>query len=134
MLQTFQGTIQENGRITIQGVSSLPKGQYTFVAFAPPDPTKLLNRVAAQRKAQRWVITQVSMLATIDDGQLIMLNNRLVWNFGLLLASRTHSGKGPFGFVAIDALTGKVLATEEDAAQLITDGTIFARSLSSAAR
>ena len=91
----------------------------------------VIDERVAQRRAKMWIIDHVSLTATAMHGELIELGDHIAWRFGVYLATRQQYGTGPFGFVHVDAQTGELLINQNETNQLITNGRLFARSVSS---
>lgn len=130
----MQGIIRDGMVQVVNDFTTLPEGKAVFVVVPDDDDLPPLAEQAVQHKAKMWIVNHVSMVATVGNGRLIKRDDRLMWEFGVYLASRTHYGKGPFGYIHVDSYSGEVLASEKVVQELIRDGSAFARSLSAITR
>jgi hypothetical protein len=128
--QTYQGVVKE-GRVQLPTTTSLPEGSEVYVLVADDwQERPLLDPHLARRKANGWLVSNVgSVLA--QQPELLQADGRLVWRFKAFLATKGYPLRGPIGLVDVDAYTGEPLTSEDVAAQIITNATAIARSLSS---
>jgi hypothetical protein len=79
----------------------------------------------AQRKANRWVVEYVGNMLVADGGQLLEVDGRMVWRFGAFITGRGQKPRGPIGRIDVDAHSGEVLATEDEAEEIVANGEAF---------
>jgi hypothetical protein len=126
-VKTYQGVVRE-GRIQLSTAPHLPEGSQVYVIVAGSEP--LLDEQTSQRKATRWLVENVGNMLVAAEGQLMEVDGRIVWRFGAFITGRGHKPWGPIGYVDIEAHSGDVLASEQQADELMAHGTTFISSLS----
>lgn len=52
---------------------------------------------------------------------------QIVWRFGAFITGRGHKPRAPMGYVDVEAHSGEILTTEQQAGEMIVDGEAFAR-------
>ena len=124
-VQTHQGIVRE-GRIQLISPTDLPEGSHVYVIVAGSEP--ILVEAMAKWKASRWLFEYVGNMLTADEGRLLENQGHIVWRFGAFITGRGHKPRGPIGYVDVEAQSGNVLMTEEQADEMIAHGTAFARS------
>ena len=124
--QTYQGVVRE-GNIYLSPATELPEGSHVYVVVAGPDP--LLDERLARRKAIRWLVDYVGNMLVAGEGHLLESNGRIVWRFGAFITGRGHRLRGPIGYTDVDAHSGDILATEQQADEMLAHGETFVRSL-----
>jgi hypothetical protein len=124
--QTYQGVVRE-GNIYLSPAAELPEGSHVYVVVAGSDP--LLDEQLARRRATRWLVEYVGNMLVADEGHLLESNGRIVWRFGAFITGRGHQPRGPIGYTDVDAHSGEVLVTEQQADEMIAHGEAFVRSL-----
>jgi hypothetical protein len=125
-MQTYHGVVHA-GHIQLEPGVDLPEGSQVYVIVAGQEP--IVEERMAQRKANRWLVEYVGNLLAAAEGRLIEADGRILWRFGAFITGRGHRPRGPIGYVDVDAHSGKVLATEHQANEMIAHGEAFARSL-----
>lgn len=126
-LQTYRGVVRQ-GYIRLRSADNLPEGSqvYVFMADDQPPPA-LMDAHIARRKANGWLVTNVGSVIA-QQPHLQQIDNRLVWRFKAFLATQGHPLRGPVGLVDVDAYSGEVLNSEEDAAEIIAHATAITSS------
>lgn len=125
-VKTYQGVVKE-GRIQLPATTRLPEGSQVYVIVTGSEP--LLDEQTSQRKATRWLVENVGNMLTASEGRLMEVDGRVIWRFGAFITGRGHKPWGPIGYVDVEAHSGTILATEQQADELIAHGTAFARTL-----
>lgn len=126
MMQTYHGVIRA-GNIQLNPEANLPEGSQVYVIIAGQEP--ILEERLAQRKATRWLVEYVGNMLIADEARLLEVEGGIVWRFGAFITARGQRPRGPIGYVNVDAHNGRVLATEQQADEMIADGEAFVRSL-----
>jgi hypothetical protein len=125
-VKTHQGIVRE-GRIQLTPSTELPEGSHVYVIVAGQEP--VVDEQAAQRKATRWLVEYVGNMLVADEGRLVDANGGIAWRFGAFMTGRGHQPRGPIGYVDVEAHSGEVMMTEQQASEMIAHGEAFARSL-----
>jgi hypothetical protein len=100
---TVTGTLHK-GKVELSSPIDLPDGSEVYVVAQVG-----IEKQAAQRKANGWLVDHVGNLVMADDGALVQHDNRWVWRFHAYLTSVSQPSRGPVGEVDVDATTGEVL-------------------------
>lgn len=100
---TVTGTLNK-GKVELSSPIDLPDGSEVYVVAQVG-----IEKQAAQRKANGWLVDHVGNLVMADDGTLIQSGEGWVWRFHAYLTSISQPPRGPVGEVDVDAATGDVL-------------------------
>ena len=117
MLQTFEGVVQR-GHVRLPAGTPLRDGARVIVTVLPA-----VDEHHARRRANGWLGEHVGNMVMAWHPTLMQLSdNRQVWHFGAFVGMLSSEPFGPIGFVDVDAETGEVLASEEEAERMAQRG------------
>jgi hypothetical protein len=119
---TYTGKLHK-GKVELSSPIDLPDGSEVYVVAQVG-----IEKHAAQRKANGWLVDHVGNLVMASDGVLVQSGNRWVWRFHAYLTSLTHEPYGPIGEVDVDANTGDILNDQQSIETIYTRGEHFVRS------
>ncbi|MEX1021131.1 MAG: hypothetical protein WDZ49_15840 [Litorilinea sp.] len=100
---TVSGKLHK-GRVELNTPIDLPDGSEVYVVAQVG-----IEKQAAHRKANGWLVDHVGNLVMAGDGALVQSGDRWVWRFHAYLTSASQPPRGPVGEVDVDATTGDVL-------------------------
>ncbi len=126
-VQTYSGVVRK-GQIRLAPAAELPEGSQLYITVVGQEP--VLDKDAARRKATHWLVEYVGNMVMADGGRLQEVDGRIVWRYDALITGRGHKPFGPIGYVDVEAHSGELLMTEQQADEMIAYGELFARSLS----
>jgi hypothetical protein len=117
MLQTFEGVVQR-GHVRLPAGTPLRDGARVIVTVLPA-----VDEHHARRRANGWLGEHVGNMVMAWRPTLMQLSDsRQVWRFGAFVGMLSSEPFGPIGFVDVDAETGEVLASEEEAERMAQRG------------
>ncbi len=121
----FIGLVQAEV-IAFDPVLALPPGSQVELV-----PTTVVDEWTARRKANGWLVSYVgNLVSTGQDRQLLRMDDKAVWRFEGFASRRGAEPVGPLGQVYIEASSGKILNTLEDAEAMMERGNQLFREIS----
>lgn len=125
-VRTYSGVVQQ-GRIHLTPPTELPEGSQVTITVVGQEP--IVDEATARRKASRWLGEYVGNMLVADGGRLHEVDGRVVWRYDAFITGRGHKPRGPIGYVDVEAHSGELLVTEQQADEMIAYGEAFIRSL-----
>jgi hypothetical protein len=106
-----------NGKIELTEPIQLPEGTGVYVLVPG-----VVDKEAARRKANGWLIDHVGNMVMAGQGILTDIDGKSVWRFEAFVTGSTHAPLGPIGQVLIDATSGDILSNQHTAQAMIEHG------------
>lgn len=82
---------------------------------------EILTAKIARRKAGIWLAMNIGHLLEAEHPELVLVDNRLIWRFDILLNVPGEGCIGMVGCIELDAISGEVLADEQALYQDVID-------------
>ena len=124
MVTTYVGTVKE-GKVEFEPPLSLSEGSQVRIKLSP-----VLSKRKALGKANIWLAQYVGDAIGAMNGTLVQTDDQILWRFGAFITSVHFDPVGPIGQIDVDADTGQVLNTFQNAEVMIEHGRQFAQGCS----
>ncbi len=85
---------------------------------------EVLGSEMARRKANVWLLMNAGNLLRADHARLTM-QERLLWEYDVLLTLPTEGTVGKIGCIRVDAKSGEVVSTQNLSDELIANANLF---------
>lgn len=122
----YKGIVR-SGQIELPDETKLPEGSHVVVILTGPD--QLVEESVARRRANRWLIEDVSNMLAADEGRLLETEGGPIWRFGVYITGRGRGLLGPVGHIDLDALSGALILNEHQVDRLIVNAQALTRSV-----